>query len=166
MDYNQNNYQDQGHELGWEDTVTEDAKEYVLLPEGNYEFTVGKITRSRFNGSDKMPACNVAIVQLIFKSPQGDSVYIDYRLNLHSKFEWKISEFFSSIGLKKKGEPLRMNWNIVGLKGKCKIGTKLYKDETYNEIKRFYSAEEAINQMQNDSAPYAQQRANYTPGKW
>ena len=28
------------HELGWDDTITKDSNEFILLPEGEYNFTV------------------------------------------------------------------------------------------------------------------------------
>lgn len=47
-----------------------------------------------------------------------------------------LSAFFAAIGQKKKGEPLRMNWNtIIGATGVCKVGTRQYKENNYNEVK-------------------------------
>lgn len=130
-------------ELGWDDQITKDADEFPLLPEGDYDFVVSKFERGRFNGSDKMPACNQAIVYLrIHHSELGD-VEIRHSLLLHSKTEWMLSSFFASIGQKKKGEPLKMNWSLVpGSSGRCKIGIKTYKDNDYNEVKKFYPKEE------------------------
>lgn len=47
-----------------------------------------------------------------------------------------LSAFFAAIGQKKKGEPLRMNWNtIIGATGVCKVGTRQYNNNNYNEVK-------------------------------
>ena len=47
-----------------------------------------------------------------------------------------LSAFFAAIGQKKKGEPLRMNWNtIIGATGVCKVGTRQYNGNNYNEVK-------------------------------
>ena len=45
-----NNLQ-QDHELGWDDEIEKES-EFIILPAGDYNFTVGKVERGRFNGSD------------------------------------------------------------------------------------------------------------------
>ena len=68
---NQNQYgmQPQEHELDWESEIVNDAQEFILLEDGDYNFTVMAVERGRFNGSDKMPACNVAKVKLKIENP-------------------------------------------------------------------------------------------------
>lgn len=128
-------------ELGWEDEIQKE-NEFILLPEGDYEFTVESFERSRFNGSEKMPACNMAVLNLRIQYPQGSTI-IKHNLMLHTKTEWALSAFFRAIGQKKKDERLRMNWNMVpGSKGKCKIGIRTYNGNQYNEIKQFYPKED------------------------
>jgi len=135
-------------EFGWDDTIQNDGgSEFVLLPEGDYNFTVKKFERARFAGSEKMPACNQAKLEITVHSPEHGDVVVFHNLFLHSKTEGLLSNFFAGIGQKKKGEPLRMNWNtVIGAKGKLKLGLRNYKskgeDRTANEIKRFYSYEE------------------------
>ena len=59
-----------------------------------------------------------------------------HNLFLHSSTEGMLSAFFAAIGQKKKGEPLRMNWNtIIGATGVCKVGTRQYNGNNYNEVK-------------------------------
>lgn len=135
------------HELGWDDVITKDAKEFVLLPKGNYEYTVASFERSRFNGSEKMSACNMAILKVRINTNLSEEGYIEleHRLFLHTKTEHKISEFFTSIGQKKKNEPLRMDWNkVIGARGTCEVGTKEYNGKTYNEIKRFLPVDDYV----------------------
>ena len=50
-----------GRELDWDDSIEKDS-DYVLLPEGDYEFVVESVERARHPGSDKIPPCNKAIV--------------------------------------------------------------------------------------------------------
>ena len=58
--------------------------------------------------------------------------------------EGLLSTFFRGIGQKKKGEPLRMNWpSVPGSTGRCKIGTRTYTGNEYNDIKKFYPKDEA-----------------------
>lgn len=135
-----NNYQ-QEHELGWDDEISKE-NEFILLEPGDYNFTVESFERIRYSGSDRMPACNSAELNVRIDTGK-DAVYIKHRLFLHQKTEWALSAFFRSIGQKKKDEPLRMNWNLVpGSKGRCKVGRKTYNGNEYNEIKKFYPADE------------------------
>lgn len=133
-------------EFQWDDTITKDAADFVLLPEGDYNFTVESFERGRHAGSDKLPACNKAILTIRIDVPEG-TARITHNLFLHSKTEGLLSAFFSGIGQKKKGEPLKMNWTQVpGSTGKCKVGIHSYlkdgEERKNNEIKRFYPKEE------------------------
>lgn len=63
--------------------------------------------------------------------------------------------FFTCIGQRKHGEKLKMNWNeVVGARGRAKIGHREYNGNIYNDIKRFYAPDE--------SAP----KKSFTPGKF
>lgn len=130
----------------WDDTITKDAGEFILLPEGDYNFIVESFERGRHTGSEKLPPCNKAILTLRIDAPEG-TVKITHNLFLHTKTEGMLSAFFSSIGQKKKGEPLKMNWGYVpGSSGKCKVGIHTYtkdgEERKNNDIKRFYPKEE------------------------
>ncbi len=146
---NNYNYQNQSqeHEFGWDDEITQDKQEFIILPEGDYEFTVNKVVKGRFEGSAKMPACNRATLTLNVMY-QGKEIPINHSLLLHSSVEWRLSEFFTALGIKKEGEPLRMRWNIEGMKGRCKIGHRTYNNETYNDVKKFYKPQENKQQFQ------------------
>lgn len=133
-------------EFQWDDTITKDVADFVLLPEGDYNFTVESFERGRHAGSDKLPACNKAILTIRIDAPEG-TARITHNMFLHSKTEGLLSAFFSGIGQKKKGEPLKMNWTQVpGSTGKCKVGIHSYmkdgEERKNNEIKRFYPKEE------------------------
>lgn len=124
----------------WEDTIVDDGGEFVVLTPGDYDYTIIGFERGYFDGSDKMPACPQAFIKIRINSPQGE-VTMEEKLFLAQKSEWKLSEFFASIGRKKKGEPLRMNWNnIIGLTGRCTIGNRVYNGNTYNDVKRWLPA--------------------------
>ena len=133
-------------ELEWDDMITKESGDFILLPEGDYNFVAESFERGRHPGSPKLPPCNKAIINLRIDAPEG-SIKITHNLFLHTKTEGMLSAFFSSIGLKKKGEPLKMNWNHVpGSYGKCKVGIRTYKpdegeERKYNEIKQFYPKE-------------------------
>ncbi|OUS70279.1 hypothetical protein B1748_29015 [Paenibacillus sp. MY03] len=149
-------------EFGWDDTIEKDGGGgFTLLPAGDYFFTVAKFERSRFAGSEKMPACNQAKLELTIHSPEHGDVTVFHNLFLHTKTEGLLSNFFSAIGQKRKGEPLRMNWQTVtGSKGKAKLGVRNYRsqgeDRSANEVKTFYSYEEAFPGGQVPSQSYQQ----------
>ncbi len=134
-------------EFSWDDTITKDASDYIMLPEGDYNFTVDSFERGRHPGSEKLPPCNKAILTLRIESAEG-TARITHNLFLHSKTEGMLSAFFTCIGQKKKGEPLKMNWGVVpGSTGRCKVGIHSYTNKDgeeckSNDIKRFYPKEE------------------------
>ena len=139
-----------GRELEWDDEIEKES-EFVLLPEGDYNFKVESLERGRSKGSDNMPPCNMAVLKIKLYSGSGTSTVTE-NLLLHSKLEWKLSQFFTSIGQKKKGEKLKMNWQLVpGSTGRCKVGIKQYNGKEYNEIKQFLTPEEST---------------GYTPGQF
>ncbi len=59
-------------ELGWNDTIMKDADEYVILPAGDYDFVVESLERGRHEGSEKLPPCNKAILNLRVYTPDGE----------------------------------------------------------------------------------------------
>lgn len=129
-------------EFSWDDQIENDGSEFVLLPEGDYNFEVISFERGRHNGSDKLPPCNKATVNIKVVGSDGETV-IKHNLFLHSKTEGMLCAFFTSIGQRKKGEKITMNWNAVtGSVGRCKVGIKKYDGKEYNEIKKFYEPTE------------------------
>lgn len=127
---------DMEREFNWDDTIEKDSTDFVLLQEGDYDFEVESYERARHGGSEKLPPCNKAVLKLRIESEAG-TAYLTHNLFLHSKTEGILSSFFSSIGLKKKGEPLRMNWNLVpGSKGRCKVKVRNWKGNDGEERRR------------------------------
>lgn len=52
--------------MDWDDAIENDGQEFIILPEGDYNFTVTDFERGRFPGSAKMSACNKATLSLPF----------------------------------------------------------------------------------------------------
>lgn len=131
-----------GRELNWDDNIEKDSDDFVVLPEGDYEFVVESYERARHPGSEKLPACNKAIVKMRIDSQYGTAI-INHNLFLHTNTEGMLSAFFTAIGQKKKGEALRMNWNNVpGSTGRVYIKPREYNGKQYNDVKKFYPKEE------------------------
>lgn len=132
-DYNNN----QGFELGWDAEIEKDSPDFILLPDGEYDFVVKSFERGRHNGSDKVGPCPKAILTLGIDTYQGEAI-VRKDLLLHSKLEGLLCEFFTCIGQRQHGQRVAMNWNAVpGARGRCKIGTRTYNGNQYNEVKKF-----------------------------
>lgn len=157
MQQNYNEYE----EIGYEGTIEDEGSDFVLLPEGDYEFTVSKVVRTRHEASANLPECNEVDVELTVWGA-SDKTTITERFFLVRKFEWKLSQFFLSLGLKKHGEQLVMRWNIEGQRGKCKVYIDKYQkrdgngEGQSNKIKKFYAYDEDV---QTVSAPVQQYQA-------
>ena len=98
--------------FGWESTIEVDDSSFVVLEEGDYTFEVKNFERGSFPGGTKIPACPKAILTLAVKTSDGTAI-IHTDLLLCKQLEWKLAAFFRSIGLKKHGEKLIMDWNKV-----------------------------------------------------
>lgn len=139
----------QGYALDWDSEIDSDGSgEYVILPEGDYSFTVTAFERKQYPGSAKIPPCKKATVTLQVKTDDGETATVFYDLILYSTLMWKIAAFFRSIGQKKQGEAFRPNWNaVIGATGKAHFKPRTYtkKDGSEgqaNDVERFYDAEE------------------------
>ena len=133
-DYNNNVIE---RELGWDDAIERDTPDFILLPEGEYDFTVDHFDRERFSGSEKMPACNKAVLYLNIDTPDGVA-NVRESLFMHTKGEGKLCAFFTCIGQRQHGQRVNMNWSAVpGARGRAKIGVREYQGKSYNEVKKF-----------------------------
>ena len=137
------------HELDWNDEITNDGAEFISLQSGDYQFTVTNIERARHtpnpHNPGRLPACNKAIVSVKIETAEG-STTLKHNLFLHSTTEGMLSAFFGAIGQKKHGQPLKMNWNVIGATGVCRInkrkGTGQYADHEYDNIKSMIYADD------------------------
>ena len=113
--------------LDWGDAIEKDGQEFVILPEGDYVFTVVDFERGRHAGSAKLPPCNKATLTMEVKTADGRTARLRNDLFLHRNTEWRISAFFRSIGRKAKGERLVMDWNhIIGTMGIAHVKPRTY----------------------------------------
>ena len=134
--------------------------EFILLPEGDYDFTVTQIERSRYNPkpNSKIGPCVQVTATLRVIDPQSGKP-VDLRHNL---FMWgttvgMIAQYYDSIGLHKKGTPLALDWRPemhIGKTGKLKIAHRTYKsndgqDRIANDIKKLYPKEDQPAYPQN-----------------
>jgi hypothetical protein len=128
--------------MDWNDSIETDGQEFILLPEGEYNFTVTNFERGRFPGGPKVPACNKASITVQVDTQKGIAT-VKFDLLLYRSLEWRISAFFRCIGQKKHGEKLTMDWNhVIGSKGKAHFKQRTYtnqqgEEKAINDIDRF-----------------------------
>jgi len=134
--------------MDWGDTIESDGQEFVILEEGDYNFTVTNFERGRFPGSAKIPACNKAALTLQVKTADGKLATIKFDLILYRSLEWRISSFFRCIGQKKQDERLAMDWNkSVGTRGHARFKPRTYttrdgEERQVNDVDKFYDWDE------------------------
>ena len=138
----------QGHELGWDDQIEKDGSDFIVLPEGDYDFVVTEFERGRHPGSEKLPPCNKAVVHLRFETPEGVTI-VKHPLFLHTITEGMLCAFFVGIGQRKRGERATMNWNaVVGSTGRAKLVIQNWTNDKgevipMNKVKKFYEPAES-----------------------
>lgn len=122
-------------EMDWDSGISAEASESSFeLPEvGEYGFTVEDFEKTISKSGKKMAKINIRLDE----NAHNYHIY-DY-LVLTTSMEWKLSQFFESLGLKKKGEPLtKMPWSeVLGAVGKCKIKHEIYEGETRCKVDRY-----------------------------
>jgi len=127
--------------MDWGDTLENDGG-YRTLPEGDYLFRITDVTRGRFPGSKKLPACNKAEITAVVRE-EGAEVSVKFDLILYRTLEWKLSAFFRCIGQKQQGKSVTMDWKKVpGAKGKFHLRPRTYqgadgREHTVNEVTGF-----------------------------
>ena len=153
--------------LGWDDEV-EEGSPFVLLPEGEYPFVITNLEKGIYekpaNRESKIPAnAPKATVTIEIQSPTGETTTLTENFYLYKKMQWKINQFFTSIGAPKNAEgKVKMNGGtVLGARGKAKITVNNYtnrdgKEGQNNRIDSFLEPEASTPNYQN-AAPQGQQ---------
>ena len=139
--------------IGWDDKIQNDGdysgEETVVLPAGKYPFEVIKTEQAWYDGSAKIPACNMAKVFLRIDGGEAGKALCVENIYLLEKLEWKAAAFLRSVGMKKHGEPLawRQLIHCDGESGRCEIFVDEYEGrdgqtKQSNKIKKFFDKEE------------------------
>lgn len=137
--------------LDWDDVLNVNEKEletpqYLVLPEGDYEFTVDDVTYGNYNGSDKIPACKMATLKAKIATEKG-TAYAGYRFYLYEgRGTQNIARFFKAVGFDVSGglKPGLFFKKAVqeGRSGIAHVKPNEYNGRTYNDIAYFKNPEE------------------------
>lgn len=140
--------------LNWDSEISQESS-FVLLPEGKYRFKVTGFERAQYTPSPQSKIRDVspmAELDLSISSPEHGSTTVKENLILHTKMEWKISEFLLAIGQKQKGEATNPDWSkIFGAEGWCELEVNKYTNKNgeqreNNRVKQFIAVEDAPQQ--------------------
>jgi len=131
-------------ELDWDDEIENDGSGgYTLLPDGSEATWFCKDLEKTYSQS------NNKMAKLILKvSNEHGETEIHDHLVLLRKCEWKLTQFFNSAGLRKRGEKIKMPWNQVkGSTGRCIVGVREFEKRDggtgeSNEIKKYLEPDE------------------------
>lgn len=142
---------------------------YTLLPEGDYNFTVVDMKTDRYQPGpqSKIGACKRIVITLRVTDPNTGEQTDLY----HNLYMWNskncigmIAQFQDSIGIHKKGEPIRYDWRqdvVVGKTGRLALNHRANNSDSskvYNNIKKLYP---------KDDVPYntVPTQNGWVPGK-
>ena len=83
-----------GESLGWDDEVQASDSEYTVLTPGKYTYRVDKFERQRFDGSERMAACPMALLTLSCANAKGETGSVQVRLYLNKRQARKLTQCF------------------------------------------------------------------------
>lgn len=131
--------------LDWNSEIEET---YLDLPDGTYDYKVVELERGRYEPkptSKIKEQCPQVKVIVEVQDPNGSDqkVKLNSLLILHTRTKGLLCNFFRSVGLMKKGEPLKMDWNVIGKTGKLSLS---HNEKGYMQIDKFLPQEEETTQ--------------------
>lgn len=131
--------------LDWNSEIEET---YLDLPDGTYEYKVVELERGHYEPKPtskiKEPCPQVKVIVEV-QDPNGSDqkVKLNSLLILHTRTKGLLCNFFRSIGVMKKGESLKMDWNVIGKTGKLALK---HNEKGYMQIDKFLPQEEETTQ--------------------
>lgn len=114
--------------IDWNSVIDDDG--ITTLEPGEYAFRVKGYTKSLTQAGDPM-----AKVNLIISSPRGETEVMD-NIVLKETTVWKISSFFRSVGMKKHGQPMKIDFDgAIGKSGRLTLYIDEYTTKNGRTIK-------------------------------
>ena len=129
------NTMDENREIGWGEEVLGEEQQFVLLPEGEYDFIVDNVNYVRKTVDNT--TCGFSEIVCRIKSQDGD-VIVKSSIKLVQKMMWKITEFFVCIGMGRVGQKFKTDWPATrGRTGRLKISHRDFNGKKYNQVDKF-----------------------------
>ena len=142
----------------WDSFLENDSEfpERTIFEDGDYDYRVTNVEKT-FTKKDSP----MAKLTLEISDEDGNTTLVWDNLVIQKNCEWKLSQFFRSIGQKKHGERCRMDWSKVNQStGRCKIIKTTYTNKDgqeveKNEIDRYYDPPETKKEQTDNNDPWA-----------
>jgi hypothetical protein len=138
---NEPDYLNNDEVIDFDGEIKNDGEALATLPENDeVEFTVTEVEKGRNAAGDK-PQVKLRLA-CVSMAGHGRTSVNDY-ITMTRKSEWKLCELFIALGLRKHGQPLKCNWDIVGMKGRATVTVDEYVSQktgekrTSNKIKKY-----------------------------
>jgi len=134
--------------LDWDDEISND-NDFVVLEEGIYPFTIKALERGQYisHAGSKLPDCKKVIVHITIDGGTKGTVDTKENMFLHRSCEGILCAFFVSLGLRQKGQPLKMCWNdAVGKTGWVKTGIRVHDGKKYTQVKSWVAPDDVDKQ--------------------
>ena len=128
--------------LDWDTEIEDTAPDFIVVPEGEYQFKVAAMERGHFPGSKKIGPCFKATLTLKIYVPDGICT-LKTDIYLSSLLKWKIAQFFRAINMLQEGGKTVTDWDhVVGKIGRAKVKVRTYttnagEERTVNVIDTF-----------------------------
>jgi hypothetical protein len=137
---NEPDYLNNDEVIDFDGVIENDGEGFTTLPDGDeVDFTVTEIEKGRNkDGTKPQVKLNLACVSV---NGHGRTGVMDY-ITMTRKSEWKLCELFVSLGMRKHGQPLKCNWEIVGRTGRATVTVDKYTgrdgtERSSNKIKHY-----------------------------
>lgn len=126
-------------EMDWDSGISAEAGQANLPPVGEYGFTVVELEKTLSKTGKKMAKVVIELDQ------EAQFWKVTDYLVLQENMAWKLAQFFESLGLKKKGEPLTsMPWDkVLNETGRVKIKHETYEGNENCKVDRYITTDAA-----------------------
>lgn len=126
-------------EMDWDSGISAEAGQANLPPVGEYGFTVIELEKTLSKTGKKMAKVVIELDQ------EAQFWKVTDYLVLQENMAWKLAQFFESLGLKKKGEPLTsMPWDkVLNETGRVKIKHETYEGNENCKVDRYITTDAA-----------------------
>ena len=156
----------------WDSEYEDNGSGFILLDPGYYPFTVDKLEKEYYEGSEKVPPCPRASLTLKIQLVDGRETSVFDSILLYSGGTWRVNRFFEALGFQKEpsvADPdkliMKPHWGeVIGKQGWVKIKNRSYttkngEDRTTNDIDEYVDPKDwnkALASYQQTAQPTAQ----------